>query len=222
MLIAEELLLLALDDRTGKLRLSSDQLDPALGGALLAELALMERIGVTSPTETRGRRGRITITDVRPTDDAVLDEALAKVVAHEGEPVKDLLSSLASSKVRITHELRDRLLERLAATGALVRDERTVLGFIPVTSWPTGDPGGEDDVRRRLQSALVGGQTPAERTVALIALLQVIGLLERVVHTDDRTTLRARAEELTTGSWAAEGVKAAIDEVATLMVVLMI
>ena len=47
MLIAEEYLLLALDDETGKPRIGSDRLEPALGGALLAELALRERVGVT-------------------------------------------------------------------------------------------------------------------------------------------------------------------------------
>ena len=47
MLIAEELLLLSFDDETGRRTLAAEKLDPALGGALLAELALMERIGIT-------------------------------------------------------------------------------------------------------------------------------------------------------------------------------
>ena len=45
MLIAEEYLLLALDEESGKPRIGSDRLEPALGGALVAELALMERVG---------------------------------------------------------------------------------------------------------------------------------------------------------------------------------
>ena len=36
MLIAEELLLLALDDATGRRLVGTDKLDPALGGALVA------------------------------------------------------------------------------------------------------------------------------------------------------------------------------------------
>ncbi len=55
MLIAEEYLLLALDDETGKPRIGSDRLNPALGGALLAELALRERVGVTPPEAGRTR-----------------------------------------------------------------------------------------------------------------------------------------------------------------------
>ena len=79
----------------------------------------------------------------------------------------------------------------------------------------------EDDVRERLQSSLVSGLTPTERTVVLIALLQVTGLLPKVVTTEDKRALKARARQLTEGDWAAKAVKDAIDEVtaATVAVV---
>ena len=214
MLIAEEYLLLSLDDETGKTRIGSDRLEPALGGALLAELALMERVGVTPADAGWTKRGRVTITNLKPTDDPELDAALHKLAENEGKKVKDLVSTFASKKNRLSHGLRNRLLERLAAAGLLVRTEGTVLGFIPRTTWPAGDPAPEEEVRRRLQGALVGGETPAERTVALIALLQVTGLLPKVVSTEDKKALRARAKELTEGDWAAKAVKDAIDEAA--------
>ena len=120
MLIAEEYLLLALDEKTGKLRVGSDALGPALGGALVAELALRERIGVTPYEAGWTKRGRVTIIST----------------------------------------------------------------------------------------------TPTERTVALIALLQVTTLLPKVVTTDDKRALKAKAKELTSGDWAAKAVKDAIDEAA--------
>ena len=98
MLIAEEFLLLSLDNETGKSLLGSDRLGPALGGALVAELALMERIGVTSPEAGWNKRERITITDLTPTDDTELDEAMRKVTESEGKRVKAVLSNLASKK----------------------------------------------------------------------------------------------------------------------------
>jgi hypothetical protein len=214
MLIAEEYLLLALDETTGKLRVGSDVLGPALGGALVAELALRERIGVTPQEAGWSKRGRVTITNTTPTDDPELDAALDKLVENEGRKVKDLLSEYSTKKRRLSHGVRQRLQDRLAASGALVKTEDTILGFIPRTTWPTGDPAGEDDVRRRLQAALVDGTTPTERTVALIALLQVTGLLTKVVTTENKRALKARAKELTSGDWAASAVKAAIDEAA--------
>ena len=214
MLIAEEYLLLALDDKTGKPRIGGDRLEPALGGALLAELALLERIGVTPREAGWNKRGRVTITSLTPTDDPELDAALEKLAANEGKKVKDLVSEYSFKKTRLSHGVRDRLLERLAAAGLLVRTEGTVLGFIPRTTWPVRDPASEDDLRRRLQSALVGRATPTERTVTLIALLQVTGLLPKVVTTEDKKALKARAKELTEGDWAAKAVKDAIEEAA--------
>jgi Golgi phosphoprotein 3 (GPP34) len=214
MLIAEEYLLLALDERTGKPRVGSEVLGPALGGALVAELALRERVGVTPHEAGWSKRGRVTITSLTPTDDPELDAALQKLAENEGRKVKDLLNEYSTKKRRLSHGVRERLLERLAASGALVRTEGTVLGFIPRTTWPAGDPSSEEGVRRRLQAALVEGTTPTERTVALVALLQVTGLLPKVVTTDDKRALKAKAKQLTSGDWAAKAVKDAIDEAA--------
>ena len=221
MLIAEEFLLLSLDNESGKPMLGKDRLGPALGGALVAELALMERIGVTPHDAGWSKRGRITITNLTPTDDPELDEALRKLAESEGKKLKDVLSDFASKKVRLGYQLRERLLERLAKAGVVKQQEGTVLGFIPRTTWPAGDLAAEDDVRERLQSALVSGVTPTERTLVLIALLQVTGLLPKVVTTEDKRALKARAKQLTEGDWAAKAVKDAIDEVtaATVAVV---
>jgi hypothetical protein len=213
MLIAEEFLLLSLNNESGKPMLGHDRLGPALGGALVAELALMERIGVTPHDAGWSKRGRISITNLTPTDDPELDEAMRKLAESEGKKLKDVLSDFASKKVRLSYQLRERLLERLAKAGVVKEQEGTVLGFIPRTTWPAGDRAAEDDVRERLQSALVSELTPTERTLVLIALLQVTGLLPKVVTTEDKRALKARAKQLTEGDWAAKAVKDAIDEV---------
>ena len=50
--------------------------------------------------------------------------------------------------------------------------------------------------------------------MALVALLQVTGLVTKVVPDRGQEALKARAKELTEGDWAAKAVKDAIDEVA--------
>jgi hypothetical protein len=211
-LLAEEFLLLCLDDDSGKKTLSSEKLPPALGAAILVELALMERIGVTPHDTGWQRRGRVRITDTKPTDDAELDAALAAVEQREDVKVKDLISDMSGK--RITKGLQDRLAGRLVASGALGEERSKVLGL---RRWPTADPGPEQEVVTRLQSSLVGNATPTERTVALIALLQATGQLTKVVSTserkEDQKALKARAKALTEGDWAAAAVKQAIDEV---------
>ena len=214
MLIAEELLLLALDNKSGKPMLGSDRLEPALGGALIVELALMERIGVTPHSEGWRKRGRVTVINLTPTDDPELDAALQRLSEREGTKVKDFLSQSSTKKVRVTHQLRERLLDRLARSGAVIRQEGTVLGFIPRTTWPAQDAAAEEDLRARLRGALVNGTTPTERTVALIALLHVSGLVTKVLPGADKKLIKTRAKALTEGDWAAKAVKDAIDEVA--------
>jgi hypothetical protein len=213
-LIAEELLLLCLDEGSGRSRLGRDRLEPALAGALIGELALRERVGVTAAGSgwRAWKRRRVTVVDLTPTDDAELDRALEAIAAAEGRPVRDLVSS--GSSRRLSKGLRDRLLERLAAEGVLDQRAGTVLGFIPRTTWPARDRSVEDEVRRRLHAALVAGLTPTERTVTLVALLQVTGVLTKVLEVDDRKALKARATALTEGDWVARAVKQAIDEAA--------
>jgi hypothetical protein len=100
MLLAEEFLLLCFDDRTGKKIISSDRIEPALGGALLAELALMERIGITPHSAGWRQRARVTITDITPTDDSELDAVLTKATANEGKRAK-LCGTAAPRKTRV-------------------------------------------------------------------------------------------------------------------------
>jgi hypothetical protein len=213
-LIAEELLLLCLDEESGRSRLGRDRLEPALAGALIGELALRERVGVTAAGSgwSAWKRRRVTVIDLTPTDDAELDRALEAVAVAEGRPVRDLVAS--GSSRRLSKGLRDRLLERLAAAGVLDERTGTVLAFIPRTTWSARDRAAEDEVRRRLHAALVAGLTPSERTVTLVALLQVTGALTKVLEVDDRLALKARAKVLTEGDWVAQAVKQAIDEAA--------
>lgn len=213
MLIAEELLLLALDDETGKETIRKSELVPALGGALVAELVLLERVGLTPRDAGWRQRGRITVTSVKPTDDPELDLMLERLTEREGKKLENAFSE-ASVGRSLTKDLLPRLLERLARAGALAPRHEKVLGLLPRTTWRTADVAVEDDVRQRLQSALVDGLTPTERTVALIALLQVTGLIGKVVHAEDKTAVRRRAAEFAEGDGVAAAVKQAIDTAA--------
>lgn len=208
MLLAEEFLLLALDEDSGKKTVSSEKLGPALGGAILVELALLERIGVTPHSDGWRRRGRVTITSTKPTDDAELDATLRHLEEHEDIKVSTVVSDMSGK--RITKGLQDRLLARLVKDGVLAETRTEVLGL---RRWPLRDHGVDEEIRGRLQSCLVGNETPTERTVALVALLNATGHLPKVVTTDDKKALKQRAKELSEGDWAATAVKQAIDEV---------
>ena len=207
MLIADELLLLTVDETSGKSVASGLNLDAALGAALLVELALAERLSIAPAEAGWVERGRITVIDTGPTDDPDLDAVLASLTEKDGQKVKNLISPMSWKP--ISKGLRDRRLARLVQRGVLTEQHSAVLGL---RSHPTVDPAPRHEVRGRLWSALVDGLTPTERTVALIALVEATGILPKVVAGPDRKLVKARAKLLSQGDWAAKAVKDAISE----------
>lgn len=213
LLLAEDLLLLLLDDERGKVEHSAP-LQTALGGAVLAELAMAGAV------EIGERTGLWRTAKVHPTGDADpadLDPVLAAAlgtVAEKERPAADLVDKLGKG-------LRDRLGERLAGRGVLRREEDRVLGIFPRTRWPANDQAHEEMVRRDLADALRGELTPTDRTRALVALLSATSLAHRVLDVDglSRGEVKRRARQIAEGDWAAAAVKDAVEAATAAIVV---
>jgi len=200
-LIAEDLLLLLLDDRTGKPATSS--LAVALGGALLAELALGEAIELADKTSV-WRSANVRRGAGPAPEDPVLASALAKVAEKE-RSAQDLATLLGKG---LTTALAGRLAER----GILERRDGKVLGLFPQTRWPAHDSSHEQSVRRVLTVVLVDGGRPDARTAALVALLHAVDRAHKAVPHDGvgSRQVRKRAKQVAEGEWAAKAVKDAI------------
>lgn len=190
--IAEELLLLAHSDDQGKSLINAMQLDPALAGALLAELAVHERLELSDK--------KVTVKDASPTGDAELDAVLTRV-AGQAKSRSPLwwIQKLQSGGTR------RRLLTRLVASGVLTEERGKVLGVFPVTRWPEAHHGVEADVRERV-SAVLAGATPDARTAVLIALTHAVHLTRKAFPDADK----ARVKEIAEGAWAADAVAKSI------------
>ncbi|MFD6177456.1 MULTISPECIES: GOLPH3/VPS74 family protein [unclassified Isoptericola] len=220
MIIAEDLLLLAYDDASGRPRLDRLQLDYRLAGALLVELALDGRVEVTTTAgaDAAGRRvgaGRVTVLDASPTGHPALDHALAFAQTRPRTP-KSLVAPLAKG-------LRTQLLTGLAERGVLRREDETVFWVFPTTSWPAADATHETQLRATCRDVLLGGRDPDARTAALLAMANGSPLVRGLVPPQDRRRAEARAKELASRSWASAAVKKAVDEVqAAVMVAVMI
>lgn len=201
-LIAEDLLLLLLDDHKGTLTGSTSE-RPLFGGALLVELALDGCVEVQEKTSVWSSA------KVRPTGraqpvDPLLVEALA-TVAEKPRSAQDLTT-------RLGKDTRTRLLDRLVGRGVLERREGRVLGLFPHTTWPAVDLQHERTVRQRLQDVLVTGVEPDPRTAALVALLAAVNQAHRVVDRGPVSArdVRKRAKVIAEGAWAAKAVRDAV------------
>ena len=146
-LIAEDVLLLLLDDTKGTVSPWGNT-DAVLGGAVLAELAIL---GLATVDEKKSiwRAGKVHATGAAPADlDPVLAEALA-TIAEKDRKASTLVTKIGKG-------LADRLAAGLAARRILERRDGKRLGLIPRTTWPAVDTTRDDQLRRTITVCLVG------------------------------------------------------------------
>lgn len=208
MLIAEDLLLLAVDDETGK-TVNVDNLGARLAGAILADLADADRIltrgapqaGATEEERKKASEANILITNNEPTGHVALDAAL-EILKEERQASKvvELVAKTAE----------DNLLAGLVERGILEKQETKLFALLPQTRWPAADSEHEDALRANLKKVLLEGAEPDTRTGTLISLLHGSGLVRNVVGKDDRKAAEDRAEEIAGSEWGAANVAAQV------------
>ncbi|WP_375388763.1 GPP34 family phosphoprotein [uncultured Amnibacterium sp.] len=203
MLLAEDLLLLLLDDEKGTTPGLWVAVRVPLGAAVLAELAIDDAVEL-EPRESRWRTPKIRVTGATEQDD-VLAAAL-QVVAQKPRTAVDLVG-------RVGDGLKDRLAERLAGQGLLERHDGTVLGLFPRTTWPAAASTHEAQVREGLRAVVVDGAAPDERTAALAGILQALDRLRPVLGLSgaEARAAKKRVAELTKGDLATKAVRDAVE-----------
>ena len=202
MLLAEELLLLALDPRTGKNRVSN--IEKGLAGAVLLELALLDRVRVTEKGE-QVRAGRLVLRSGPAPEHPALTTGLEVLTSREGRKPQHVLDALAK-------RLRERLADGMLETGVLRREWRKTLGLFPSQRLFAQDTAGRPADRERFRAAL-DGATPDERTAAIISLVSALNAVTTVFDVHDRRAARRRAKEIAQGNWAAAAVRKAVEAV---------
>ena len=214
MMLAEDLLLLLTDDETGTLTASGAEVDAALGGAMLVELALTGHVDVAGSGE-RVREGRLIVRDLGPTGNGMLDEALATVAQREGKKPETVVT-------RLGKRTRGRLYERLVQGGVLRAADGRALGIFPRHRWPAEDTAHEASVRAGLVRALRNGTTTDPRSGALISLLLALSAVHKAVEPLSvglsKREMNAKAQRIAEGNWAADAVRTAIDSMKTAVI----
>ncbi len=198
----EEVLLVGLHDEKGSFQ-TSTTLGLAMGGAILAELYLLGRLGF----EGDDKKAVARIDDDTPTNAPILDDALT-LVRDARKPPR--LTDLVTRFGRIS-KLRRRAADGLVELGVLRREEGKVLLIFPVTRYPEADPDFEAEINRRLADAIFTDE-PVEdpRTITLTALLSAAGMLPLVFDRKELKSRRARIEAVAAGDVAGAAVQAAV------------
>ncbi|TCP54834.1 Golgi phosphoprotein 3 GPP34 [Tamaricihabitans halophyticus] len=180
--IAEELLLLRLDDEDGKKRGDSTKMGFGVVGAHLLELGLAGRV------ELEGKK--IAVRGDSPVGEAATDEVLqALTEAKRPATPHTWMSKLSSKSTKAT-------MESLVDKGFVHEEERKVLGLFPGKRYPAADDSAEADARRRLRTVLIEGQRPDARTAALVGMVHATGLAKSLFPESDGKEIAKRAKEI--------------------------
>jgi len=183
---AEEILLLFLDDETGKFEnMYYEEFKYALAGAVLMDLALRSKIDTDLE--------KLTIADPTPTGEEILDKFLRNI--SESEVRKNTfywVSEIAKSGA----EIRDKALDSLVKRGILRVEEKKILWVIDVRRYPTVDDTQEKEVRRRLTELLNSDDIPNPHDVVLVSLADTFELFPHIVGKYEAKKLAPRIEQI--------------------------
>jgi hypothetical protein len=194
-LLAEDVLVLLFDPESGTIRSEGTPLLHTLAGAVLTQLALDG--AVTVDEHGSGLRGRL-VHAVEGQEPA--DPLLVPTWRRLAEKPTDLRSLLLEIGPRLRGPVIDRVVER----GALRRENRKTLGFIPTTALVDGGTGRRDELLALVRPVLLDDQEPSPRSGALAALLSASGALP-ALHRDLPWSgaLYTRGQQLQRGEWGA-------------------
>lgn len=214
MLVAHDLLLLLLDDETGKITWHVHEPDKALAGALLIDLAARELVSVAGEGAAV-KKGRLVVRAGAAPEEPVLRRALDVVAERAGRKPDAVLAPLAKG-------LRDQLADDLVAAGVLRREEHRSLGLFRTTRLPAADDSYENALRAELAAVLAGTRRPDGRTGPLIALLYGMDAVTKLVTVADKRTAKRHAKQVAEGDWAAAAVRDAVQATQQAVIVAVI
>lgn len=192
-LIAEDLLLLLFDPRSGTIA-GEGTLFYTLAGAALADLAAGGHIEVDEDTTLTGRRVRA-VAAAPPADDLL--RQIWERLSRKPRTAQVLLAEIGPT-------LRDPLLDRLVLAGHIASERGRILGILPTTRLSAGGTSRRAELLDAVRPVLTEGAVPTPRTAALGALLSASGSLPALYQDIPWSgSVFTRGQELERGDWGA-------------------
>ncbi|WP_407547681.1 GPP34 family phosphoprotein [Streptomyces sp. Pv4-95] len=204
--LAEEIMLLSLDDESGSAK-QRQAAGWAVAGGILLELVLAERVTVTGKY--------LELTDTTRIGDRLLDGRTALIETWlRGRKQRRVTEWLTKDQGKAVGAALESLCER----GVVVEEKRKALGVFPMRRYPEADGAVEAELRERLRAAVLDGAEPDVRTAGLIALIHSAKLHRLAFPDSPRKQVTERMAQVADGQWAAESVHAAIRDMQAAMI----
>ena len=174
----EELYLLALNEEKGNLfSFARKSIAYPLAGAILAELALLGKLGV-------GEKLRLVLSDATPTGDPIFDGALEQIRISEKAHKPSYWVSRLSEEPK---KLRQNVAERLVEKNVLVQDEKSFFRQEPVPGIESTVPD-KFQIKHQLRSLILSNGESDLHRLALLEMIAAGDLLGLVFTQDELET----------------------------------
>jgi golgi phosphoprotein 3 len=183
---AEEILLLSLDDETGKFfPLGPQGRRYPLAGAVLMDLALRGKID--------NDLEKVLVVDTTPTGEALLDGPLAEIAAEAAPHDASFWIERLAGR---SDDIEAHGLQRLIDRGIVRCEEKRILWVFETRRYPTVDDREEKEVKRRLLDILLSDELPTPRDVVLICLVDACDLLPKILSVREVEHVAPRVAQL--------------------------
>ena len=193
--IAEDLLLLLLDNAAAQPAVEPARLQRLLAAAVLLDLAYDCRVRPAIPGEPVPADRLVALAGPPPLD-PVVRPALALL---EQAPV-----SAGEAIGKLRKQIEDGVIDQLLRTGQIHQIALSQNRFRRNTyAWPLASRARVDRARSAMLSALFDGNRPDPATATIISLLHTVGALGAVLSLNDRGWhwVCDRASEIASGTW---------------------
>jgi len=184
--LAEDIILLLLDDDTGKLAsIDLMTLNYAMAGAVLMDLALRNKIDTDLES--------LIVADSTPTGLQMLDTYLDKISSENKENnTRYWLTELSN----YGEDIVDSVLNMLVEKKILKTEEKKILWVIATRVYPMIDDKEEKEVKRRIIDLLMSDEIPTPQDVVLVSLMDTCSLFTTILSSKEVERLSSRIEQI--------------------------
>jgi golgi phosphoprotein 3 len=184
--LPEQLMLIALKDEKGTVLFTAMGILPfAIIGAILIELYFAGKINI--------EKNKIFVQDYSPTGNDFFDDVL-KIISESGSK-KEAKNLLLKINVKIKN-IKERTLEYLVEKKVLKEENYKIFSIIKRKKYPTINPEPEKELRFKIRNFILKQESPDERNIALLSLINVSRLLEDIFNKDEIKTAKERINEI--------------------------
>lgn len=185
--LAEELLLITLDDESGTLL---DSISPfkyhiAIAASLIMELTLKGKLDLDEK--------KLFVVSSVDTGDPILDQALAEIVAEK--------TSLATTEwlkrfATRGEDLSNQIMESLVAKGIMQLVDKRLFWVLRTRAYSATSGIEEREVKARIMLLLNSDEIPDPNDILLVGLLKAVGIFSLLLSPSELARLQNRIDEI--------------------------